>query len=216
MKKRIDWGAAALLLLLAGCGPKQARVGALPPKAANVPRPPEAFLDLEAGWRLRAVMGLRKDAAGAVIVGNPQIAAEEQKGLSVTLRAADLVGYETDYYGVEAGKRGQVAVKFASGERMENGQGKAVGEPGARLFGIPVGMGQVRLLYLLEASAKNHSMAVLAAGRREDLEELTRRVQAAPEEACRREGKAYCEWIPAGVAVRAERQRQGGEWEAVR
>ena len=54
-------------------------------------------------------------------------------------------------------------------------------------------------------------MAVLAAVDSPRLAALTRRVQAAPSTECRVSRNEYCEWIPAGVAVRAEKPR-GADW----
>jgi hypothetical protein len=68
-------------------------------------------------------------------------------------------------------------------------------------------MRHVRLLYMQKVSQADHNMAVLAATDRQRLQALTQRVQAAPEAECRGNRNEYCEWIPAGVAVRAERPK---------
>ena len=48
-------------------------------------------------------------------------------------------------------------------------------------------------------------MAVAAADRMETLEALTRQVKADPANGCKSSGRAYCSWVPEGIAVRAER-----------
>ena len=70
---------------------------------------------------------------------------------------------------------------------------------------------RVRLLCLQKVSDADHAMAVLAAPDSPRLAVLTRSVQASPETACRTNRGQYCEWIPAGVAVRPERPN-GSNW----
>lgn len=50
-------------------------------------------------------------------------------------------------------------------------------------------------------------MAVLSARDLTALEELTTKVRSNPADGC----KAGCEWVPAGIAVRAEKQ-SAGSW----
>lgn len=56
-----------------------------------------------------------------------------------------------------------------------------------------------------KVSDADHAMAVLAARDPVRLDLLTRSVLASPETTCRTDRNEYCEWIPAGVAVRPER-----------
>lgn len=171
-------------------------------------REPETFLDLEEGWRLRAVMGLLRDGS----VGGAGVGVVKQEGLSLTVQArADLVGFATDFYRVSAGMR----IEFLSGERVAEGKSTAAVRPALDLFAVPQGLKRLRLLYLLEASQQgrqvDHSMALLAAADSAALEALTRRVQADPLGGCRIASREYCEWVPAGVALRAEKPSAGAE-----
>lgn len=182
----------------------------VPANAGNV-RPPEAYLDLEPGWRLRAVGAVMR--SGSI---SPAGEVMQQEDLNLTMKASkDLLGYETDYFAVEKKGKG-VQVRFASGERVVEGKTLPVDKPMAAMLRLPEGMGQVRMLYLLEASVVNHSMAVLAGKTREDVDALTKAVQANPETACVAGARSVCEWMPPKVAVRAEKPGTAGTWVPVR
>src|SRR3954468_23665678 len=85
-----------LLLTTGGCARN-----AIHTAANQVPRneaaPQASFLDLEAGWRLRVIVPLRKPGAkGPLITGDASVS-----GTTLTLRAADsFLGYETQIYDV--------------------------------------------------------------------------------------------------------------------
>jgi hypothetical protein len=73
-----------------------------------------------------------------------------------------------------------------------------------------------RLIYLTRLSKSDHNMAVLAALNVPALESLTRAIDANSEQGCVSTGDAFCAWVPAGVAVVAERMTTTGTWEPVR
>lgn len=153
-------------------------------------------------------MGLLRDGS----VGGAGAGVVKQEGLSLTLQArADLVGFATDFYRVSPRMR----IEFLSGERVVEGKSSVAAGPAFRLVAVPQGLKRLRLLYLLEASQQgrqgDHSMALLAAADVSALETLTRRVQANPEAGCRTSGREYCQWVPAGVALRAEKPGSGSE-----
>ena len=72
-------------------------------------------------------------------------------------------------------------------------------------------MTRVRIVYLKRAAATVHDMALLAARDLPTLDALTTAVQATPETACQNGRRAACQWVPAGIADRAETQKSG-EW----
>ena len=76
---------------------------------------------------------------------------------------------------------------------------------------VPGRLPYIRLLFMQKASDADHSMAVLAARDRTRLQGLTQAVKGTPATACRNSRNEYCEWIPAGVAVRPERPA-GPRW----
>lgn len=82
-------------------------------------------------------------------------------------------------------------------------------------FRLPGRMRNVRLLFMQMASDADHAMAVLAADGPERLQSLTQRVQDSPVAGCHGGRRDHCEWIPAGVAVVAEKPGSAG-WAPVR
>lgn len=186
--------------LLAACAPSR-RV--LPTQAAAPsPRHQDSFLDLQPGWRLQAVMGLRSDGS----VATPKLITAQQEGLNLTLSMpSDLAGFATDTYTISGTSAGRMRLQFAASERRVEGQSKAAPQPALLLFANTPRLRHLRLLYLLQASSNNHNMALLAAANPIELDALTRRVEANPETSCDSRPRAHCQWIPAGVALRAEK-----------
>jgi hypothetical protein len=189
-------------VLLAGCAKRHP----VPLPPAPVVRGP-AFAELEAGWRVRVVTPLLK-SGGFLLKATEQ----QEEGNTITLRAGDeFQGYETAIYGVGAHKKGGVQIALTEVTMNRNGQLTHPAKSFAPRLRQPARLRHVRLLYMLKVSDADHNMAVLAAADSVRLAALTQRVQAAPATECRVSRNEYCEWIPAGVAVRAERQR-GAAW----
>lgn len=189
-------------VLLAGCAKRHPA----PPPPAPVLRGP-SFAELEAGWRVRVVTPLLK-SGGFLLKATEQ----QEEGNTITLRAGDeFQGYETAIYGVGAHKKGGVQIALTEVTLNRNGQLTHPAKSFAPRLRQPARLRHVRLLYMLKVSDADHNMAVLAAADSARLAALTQSVQAAPATACRVSRNEYCEWIPAGVAVRAERPR-GADW----
>ncbi|MFN0103182.1 MAG: hypothetical protein ACKV2U_13965 [Bryobacteraceae bacterium] len=194
----------ALTFLLGGCAPKR-----MPPPASLSGAP--SFIQLEAGWRVRVITPMLKSGGFLLKSAGPQ-----EEGGTITLRAGDeFQGFETAIYAAGKHKRSGVAITLAEVTFNRNGELTHPAKSFAPRLRIPGRLGHVRLLFTRKVSEADHNMAVLAAANPPRLAALTQRVQAAPETACRNNRNEYCEWIPAGVAVRAERSAGAG-WVAVR
>lgn len=171
-----------------------------------LPQPPPppggpTHLDLEAGWRVRVITAKLK--SGGFLLKKTE---EKQEGGTITMRAGDeFLGYETATYNVDPRKDGGIRIALAAVEFNHNGAITQSSKSFAPRMAIPVRFRRIRLLYMQKASNADHAMAVLAARGSDLLEVLTAAVRARPETACRTNRHEYCEWIPAGVAVRAER-----------
>ena len=66
-----------------------------------------------------------------------------------------------------------------------------------------------RLVYLKRGSDTSHDMAILVARDLRLLNEATLRLQNSPVDACGKTRRVACEWVPVGIAVRAEIQKSG-------
>lgn len=189
-------------VLLAGC----AKRPPAPPPPAPILRGP-SFAELAAGWRVRVITPLLK-SGGFLLKATEQ----QEEGNTITLRAGEeFQGYETAIYGVGAHKKGGVQIALTEVTLYRNGQLTHPAKSFAPRLRQPARLRHVRLLYMLKVSDADHNMAVLAAADSARLAALTQRVQAEPATACGVSRNEYCEWIPAGVAVRAERPR-GADW----
>ena len=141
-----------------------------------------------------------------------KIADQPEEGNTIALRAGDdFLGYETATYAVEARKDGGVRVALTGVDLNRDGAITHPAKSVAPRLRMPNRFRRVRLLYMRKVSNADHAMAVLAAPDSPGLAALTRRVEASPATACRNNRNEYCEWIPAGVAVRPE-YRQGADW----
>ena len=144
--------------------------------ARAAPLNDNSYTDLKPGWKLRAVMPLTRDGglrAAAV--------SREGEGGTIFVSPGDVDGYQTLYYAVEAGRHGQVRLRFVSAEATR--EGKTVGERGApaQPFRLPRGSAHVRLIYLIRASQSDHDMAIVKSRRMEDLNAFTGRLKTNPE-----------------------------------
>lgn len=187
---------ATLLVILGGC----ARHPPPPPPAPAASRGP-SYVDLEAGWRVVVITPMLR-------FGGFQLKKVEQQesGKTITLRAGDeFLGYETATYAVDAREDGGVQVALTAVDYNRNGAITPAIKSFAPRLRMPYRFRRVRLLYMQKVSDADHAMAVLAAPDPAQLAVLTRSVQASPKTACRANRNEYCEWIPAGVAVRPER-----------
>jgi hypothetical protein len=192
---------AAIAVLLCGCAPRR-----LPP-----PDPPRiagpSFVELEPGWRVQVVTPILK--SGGFLL---QSASQQEEGNTITLRAGDdFQGYETAIYAFSATRK----VLLTEVTRNHAGQITHPPKPLHRRLRVPARLRHIRLLFTLKVSDADHNMAILAATDPARLQALTQKVQATPAAACRNSRHEYCEWIPAGIAVRPERPN-GTAWAPAR
>ena len=201
-----------LLIALASCTKHRLSI---PSAVANNDKGEFSYLDLEPGWRLRAIVPLTKSGTFLPMTRLDQAHEGTERPGTITLSAgSDFAGYETQFYAVEPRRRG-VHVAFVAATATKSGKSEPRSEPAVDLFEYPGKDRYLRLVFLQRASRTDHNMAVIAGAQHAALEELTERVQENPE-ACLREREAVCWWIPAGIALRAEKPKsdQSGnvEW----
>lgn len=176
--------------------------GAKPVVPAPVP-PPETYIDLQPDWRVRVVVPILK-SGGYVL----RELATQTDGKTVTVdTGGDFLGYEIAYYTVQGRRGGGVRIDFASAEGTRSGVTASETKSIAPLFQLPRGVRYVRLIYLIRVSQVDHDMAVAAARDIGSLNALTLRVQANPGKACRDGRDEWCSWVPQGIAVRPEVER---------
>ena len=174
------------------------------PVPARISASHPGYIDLEAGWRLRVVTPISKK-------GNYRLDYKDVKQVdgSITLTADEFKGYETAYYSVEARKSGGVQIRFVSAELSQDGKSASLSQSVRPLFASTRKFRLVRLVYLTRASDSDHDMAVVTANKQEDLEASTKAVLADALAGCVTGAHSQCSWIPAGVAVRPEKQQSG-------
>ena len=185
-----------LLTLLSGCASRTARVSlATPARSAN-----QDYLDIHAGWRLTVVTPILK--SGAYVIKTPDTPVSSN---GVTLSAGtDFLGYEVAHYEAKGQRGGRVRVEFSSAEMTKEGKTEPQPKSIAPLFQLARRANYLRLIYLVRISQADHNMAVVTARQIDELDALTRQVQANPADGCKVERSASCSWIPEGIAVRAE------------
>jgi hypothetical protein len=160
-----------------------------------------SYIDLLPGWRVRVVTPLLKSGGYQLA----DLTATSNADLSITLSSRDsedFIGYETAYYSVQRDGDG-VRVEFGSAETSIDATRSSRPRPTVPLFLIPESSKYVRLVYLVRQSVSDHNMAIVAADRKDLLEDLTKQVREAPE-GCHTVGSGYCSWVPLGIAVRPE------------
>jgi hypothetical protein len=187
-----------LPLLLAGCAAKHGPVAAVKPH----PEHSREFVDLQAGWRLRIIAPVTK--SGSYTVGTKPMS---QQGKVITLKASDdLIGYETSYWALTARPGGGLSIRMTSALLTKAGVPEPILKPTRAAVHVPKYARFIRLFYLLRKSDADHDMAVLGAGRMDRLESLTQALRESPRNACvdQPRDRTYCEWVPAGMAVRQE------------
>jgi hypothetical protein len=160
------------------------------------------YIDLQPGWRVRAITPILKSGAY-----KPELNETTASGGSVQISVGDdFVGYETSYYSVKPGKPAGLVVAFVSAETNVDGKVTEKQQPLVRLFDFPASARYVRLLFLTRVSRADHNQAILAASTLDDLNSLTGRVRADPAVGCTSGAESHCEWVPEGIAVRPERR----------
>lgn len=131
---------------------------------------------------------------------------QKEEGANITLRVTDeFLGYETATYDVLPVKDGGVKIVTGEVEFNRDGAITKTQKSFAPRMAVPGRFKRVELLYMQKVSNSDHATAILAARNAEELDLLTRNVLAQPDTYCRMSRKEYCEWIPAGVAIRPEK-----------
>ncbi len=116
----------------------------------------------------------------------------------------DFVGYETSYYRVGPAGDSGVSIEFRSASVAIQGKESRKPQPMVKLFDLPASARHVRLVFLTRVSAADHNQAILAAAALNDIDRITELVQSDPAANCKTQADIYCEWVPQGIAVRAE------------
>jgi hypothetical protein len=159
-----------------------------------------SYLDLRPGWRLRVVTPLLR-SGGYRLTPNVQQTGTNTMTLST---GKDFMGYEISYYLVRKKRWAGLGVQFLSAETTRNGMTQAEPNPTVKLFQLPRRRRYIRLIYLRRVSRSDHDMAVLATDSAAVLADATKQVQT-DASACHNAKELFCSWIPAGIAVIAER-----------
>ena len=195
--------------MLAGCAAH--RVPPKPPVLENA-----AYIDLQPDWRLRVVTPILKSGGYQLRASIPEASGgasiPETSGGTITVSAADFIGFETAYYVVSTAPEGAMRIEFLSATITKGGETTPQPQPLVPLFNIPAGVRFIRLIYLTRVSEADHDMAVVASDQKEALDTLTSAVQANPGN-CETTRGAFCSWVPAGIAGRPELQNpRSNEW----
>lgn len=186
---------AAATLLLADCV-KKAPVAATPTPVAWPVKSPD-WVDLLPDWQVREITPIF--SSGGFVAKGVTI----EKGNTITISNTDFEGYETAMYSLQPRPGGGVDARLASVETNKSGQITKEIKPRAQLFQFPRQVRYIRLLYLLRVSTADHNMAVLGSNQVDELNALTKQVQGDPEGGCKNMRRAYCSWVPQGIAVTA-------------
>ena len=187
-------------LLLASCANKaHAPVAAVP--AVKWPVRSPDFVDLLPDWQVREITPIF--ASGGFVA---KTGTEKQEGdithLTITISGSDFQGYETALYWLKPRPGGGVDAKLESVETNKAGQITKEARPRVPLFQFPKRVRYIRLMYLIRVSGADHNMAVIGSDDVDRLSELTKQVQSDPAN-CKDLRRAYCRWVPQGIAVNA-------------
>jgi hypothetical protein len=188
------------MVFLASCANKaHAPVAAAPVVKWPVKSPD--FVDLLPDWKVREVTPI---FASGGFVAKKGTAKEEGDitHLTITISGSDFQGYETAMYSLQPKPGGGVDAKLESVETNKSGQITKELKPRVLLFQFPRRVRYIRLLYLLRVSTADHNMAILGSNDVDQLNDLTKQVQADPA-GCKDLRRAYCRWLPQGIAVTA-------------
>jgi hypothetical protein len=158
-------------------------------------------VDLQPGWRIRVVTPVLKSGRYA-----PDFKTMPSSSGATELSAADeLVGYEASYYRVIPAARSGVSIEFKSSTVSIGAKESQNQQPVVLLFQMPKAARHVRLVFLVRVSHADHNQAILAASELDELDRLTKEVEADPATNCKSRDASYCEWVPEGITVRAEK-----------
>jgi hypothetical protein len=189
--------ACTAMLALVGCSQQRTVVPTPPAVAPN----DNSYLDLQAGSTLNVIVPLLKSGG---LQSNWQ--AQQINSNTFEVRADDLLGYTTLHYAV-LGRNGIVSLRFETAEETREGTTVPTASAPVLPFELPRRAEHVRLVYLVRVSRADHNMAIVASKRLDSLNAFTVRLK---ENAaiCRTDKEIFCTWVPAEVAVRAERGSQ--------
>jgi hypothetical protein len=193
----------AIIATVSGCIHRQ------PPEPATVSNE-RAFVDLQAGWRIRVVTPMLK--SGTIKAQTQELRSSNG---TVSLKISnDFEGYETDFYSARAQAKAGIDVQFVSAEVTDiNGKKTTKSQPIVPLFIFPRGIEHVRLLFLTRVSQAEHNEAIIGAASLAELEQLTQRVAANPDDDCGNSTNEVCSWVPEGISVQPEKKpNKSKEW----
>ncbi|HEX3681403.1 MAG TPA: hypothetical protein VHU83_02595 [Bryobacteraceae bacterium] len=185
-----------VLATSAGCSHSTVHV----PAPSNISATDNSYMDLQPGWRLRIIVPLLKSREFRA-----SATAEQIDGNTISLHAADLIGYETSYYAIKGKINSGVRLEFASAEITRNGNTLPETNALTLPFQLPRHNQHIRLIYLVRVSRADHNMAIVASKRLTALDSFTKRLKESPD-ICDVKGEVFCSWVPAGIAVRPEQQ----------
>jgi hypothetical protein len=184
-----------VLITTAACSHKDVR----PSTPAGISRANNRYMDLEPGWQLRIVVPLLKSGGFRAVDLSPAAG-------SGTLSASsqDFIGYRVFHYAIIGRKSGPVRLKLLSAEVTLNGNTNVEPHPPELPFALPTQTEHIRLVYLVRVSEADHNMAIIASRRLEVLNIFTKQFQQNPS-VCGTGKSIFCAWVPAGIAVRPEK-----------
>ncbi len=184
--------------VLTGCVRKTVHpIAALPPPGdlAN----DNSFMDLLPGGHLRIVVPVLTSDWGY----KPETAPQQTAGNTLTLKASNLIGFDTSHFRLDGRTDGRVRIHFLSAETSREGQINPAAHAPELPFSLPTKLEHVRLIYLTRSSQVDHNMAIAAARTLPALNQFTGSLQADPR-LCGSNSAVFCTWVPPGVAVRPE------------
>jgi hypothetical protein len=176
-----------MVVFCAACSHKQ--VARTPPAPKD-----NSYLDLAPGSHLRILVPLLKDGQTHLALD-----AAKSQGSTITLSAANLIGYELSYYSAQAQRKGRIRLHFVSAERSKDGQTVPLPSAPQLPFPLPRKAAYIRLVFLVRVSESDHNMAIISAKTRPAVEALTARLKQHPNDC-----NIGCVWVPQGVAVRPQ------------
>ena len=189
----------SVLIAPAGCSRKSIPT----PAAPNISKADDSYMDLEPEWKLRIVVPLLKSGGFRPAITSPQTSPQTE-GNTITISAADLIGYEVSHYIAKDKGNNRVRLQFVSAEATRDGKTAPEPNPPKLPFSLPRRTGHIRLVYLVRVSQADHNMAIVASKRPEAVNAFTRRLKENPG-ICGKEEGVFCSWVPAGIAVRPEK-----------
>lgn len=129
---------------------------------------------------------------------------ETANGGTVSVGSGDLEGYRVFHYGITGRKDGLVRLEFLSAQLNRNGTTITEPHPPALPFAVPLQTDHIRLMYLVRVTEADHNMAILGARRLDALNLFTKQIEKDPG-VCGSSKVVFCAWVPAGIAVRPEK-----------